>query len=145
MTTLWYDVEKTLAEGAIIIGKTAQDEFGFGTFSANTGIGFEAPKNPVDSERSCGGSSGGSAGFTAFSNLSSDGWFSAITVSKVEMIGELILLSETMTMQFAVPPRISGPYDGIQLISFPSTMPAYASVIPIERTPCPPKPATNSS
>jgi len=61
-------VEKARAEGAIIIGKTAQDEFGFGTFSANVGIGFEKPRNPLDPKRSCGGSSGGSAGFTALTS-----------------------------------------------------------------------------
>ena len=62
-------VEKARAEGAIIMGKTAQDEFGFGTFSNNVGIGFEKPCNPLDVKRSCGGSSGGSAGFTAFTGL----------------------------------------------------------------------------
>ena len=55
-------VEKAINEGAIIIGKTSQDEFGFGSFSVNVGIGFRVPKNPVDKERSCGGSSGGAAG-----------------------------------------------------------------------------------
>jgi aspartyl-tRNA(Asn)/glutamyl-tRNA(Gln) amidotransferase subunit A len=62
-------VLKAKAEGAIIIGKTSQDEFGFGTFSTNTGLGFKAPRNPLDSERSCGGSSGGSAGITAFADF----------------------------------------------------------------------------
>ena len=57
-------VEKIRKEGAIIIGKTAQDEFGFGGFSTNVGLGFEIPLNPFDSERSCGGSSGGSGGIT---------------------------------------------------------------------------------
>jgi aspartyl-tRNA(Asn)/glutamyl-tRNA(Gln) amidotransferase subunit A len=63
-------VERARAEGAIIIGKTSQDEFGFGTFSNNVGIGFERPLNPLDPKRSCGGSSGGSAGFAAFTGLS---------------------------------------------------------------------------
>ncbi len=49
-------------EGGIILGKTTQDEFGFGTFSTNTTL---VPKNPFDNERSCGGSSGGGAGFSA--------------------------------------------------------------------------------
>lgn len=62
-------VEKAKKEGAIIIGKTAQDEFGFGTFSKNVGVGFEKPLNPHDKTRSCGGSSGGSAGFTSFTEL----------------------------------------------------------------------------
>ncbi|MBI2106120.1 Asp-tRNA(Asn)/Glu-tRNA(Gln) amidotransferase subunit GatA [Candidatus Woesearchaeota archaeon] len=56
-------IEKLEAEGAIIIGKTTQDEFGFGSFSVNT---KKIPKNPLDNLRSCGGSSGGAAGFTAF-------------------------------------------------------------------------------
>lgn len=53
-------VEDVLANGATIIGKTIQDEFGFGGFCVNTGIGVPIPKNPVDQNRSCGGSSGGS-------------------------------------------------------------------------------------
>jgi len=59
-------VSKLIAEGAIIIGKTSQDEFGFGGFSVNT---KKIPKNPLDSERSCGGSSGGAAGFTSFTSF----------------------------------------------------------------------------
>jgi len=55
-------IEKVIKEGGIIIGKTSQDEFGFGSFSTNSGIGFKIPKNPIDKERSCGGSSGGAAG-----------------------------------------------------------------------------------
>ncbi|MEK6951555.1 MAG: amidase family protein [Nanoarchaeota archaeon] len=54
-------IDKVIKEGAIIIGKTSQDEFGFGSFSTNTKT---TPKNPFDKERSCGGSSGGSAGIT---------------------------------------------------------------------------------
>ncbi|MDE1865376.1 MAG: aspartyl/glutamyl-tRNA amidotransferase subunit A [Candidatus Micrarchaeota archaeon] len=50
-------------EGGIIIGKTALDEFGFGTFSTNCAYG--APKNPHDPERACGGSSGGAGCITA--------------------------------------------------------------------------------
>lgn len=63
-------IENAKREGAIVIGKTAQDEFGFGTFSNNVGIDFTPPKNPWDRKRSCGGSSGGSAGFTALTKLS---------------------------------------------------------------------------
>ena len=55
-------IEKVIEEGGIIIGKTSQDEFGFGSFSVNVGIGYKIPKNPIDKERSCGGSSGGAAG-----------------------------------------------------------------------------------
>jgi len=57
-------ISRARDQGAIVVGKTAQDEFGFGTFSVNTGIGFPIPKNPLDQERSCGGSSGGAAGWT---------------------------------------------------------------------------------
>ena len=57
-------IEKVKKEGAIIIGKTAQDAFGFGGFSTNVGLGFKVPLNPLDKTRSCGGSSGGSAGVT---------------------------------------------------------------------------------
>lgn len=57
-------VERCVREGAIIIGKTSQDEFGFGGFNVNVGIDFKTPKNPFDAARVCGGSSGGAAGFT---------------------------------------------------------------------------------
>ena len=49
-------VEKMKAAGAVFIGTTNMDEFGFGTFSTNCGFGI--PKNPFDASRSCGGSSG---------------------------------------------------------------------------------------
>lgn len=57
-------VKRIKQAGGIILGKTAQDEFGFGSFSVNIGKEFTIPKNPFDKERSCGGSSGGAAGFT---------------------------------------------------------------------------------
>jgi len=56
-------VSRVIRAGGEVIGKTNQDEFGFGTFSTNCAFG--TPKNPHDPERSCGGSSGGAAGFTA--------------------------------------------------------------------------------
>lgn len=52
-------IAKMREAGGKLIGKTNMDEFGFGTFSANSG--FEIPRNPYDLERACGGSSGGSA------------------------------------------------------------------------------------
>ena len=55
-------IQKIKEEGGVIIGKTAQDEFGFGGFSVNSAYGI--PKNPFDKERSCGGSSGGAAGLS---------------------------------------------------------------------------------
>ncbi|MEE9525116.1 MAG: amidase family protein [Candidatus Woesearchaeota archaeon] len=57
-------IERVKKEGGIIIGKTAQDEFGFGSFSLNVGVDFKVPLNPFDKESVCGGSSGGSAGIT---------------------------------------------------------------------------------
>ena len=45
-------------EGISLIGKTNMDEFGFGMFSVT---GTDIPKNPFDTRRSCGGSSGGAA------------------------------------------------------------------------------------
>jgi len=57
-------VEKIRKEGGIIIGKTSQDVFGFGSFNVNVGLGYKIPKNPFDKTRACGGSSGGAAGIT---------------------------------------------------------------------------------
>ncbi len=56
-------VKKLKEEGAVFYGKTNQDEFGFGTF--NTNCAFETPKNPHDSERVVGGSSGGAGAAVA--------------------------------------------------------------------------------
>ena len=55
-------IRKAVEHGAIIIGKTAQDEFGFGSFSVNVGLDYKVPKNPFDAARLCGGSSGGAGG-----------------------------------------------------------------------------------
>tara|TARA_Y100000310_G_scaffold334456_1_gene414274 strand:- start:8242 stop:9636 length:1395 start_codon:yes stop_codon:yes gene_type:complete len=60
-------IEKIKKEGAIIIGKTSQDTFGFGSFATNVGLGMQIPLNPFDKTRACGGSSGGSAGITQLS------------------------------------------------------------------------------
>ena len=59
-------IEKVIEQGGIIIGKTSQDEFGFGVFSVNT---FNIPKNPIDRDRTCGGSSGGAAGMAKKANF----------------------------------------------------------------------------
>ncbi|MEM7815043.1 MAG: amidase family protein [Candidatus Aenigmatarchaeota archaeon] len=56
-------VARAKQSGAIVIGKTNQDEFGFGTFCTNCAYG--TPKNPLDPKRVCGGSSGGAAALTA--------------------------------------------------------------------------------
>ncbi len=63
-------IKKAQQEGAIIIGKTSQDEFGFGSFSVNVGLGMQIPKNPFDKERTCGGSSGGAGGITKKASFS---------------------------------------------------------------------------
>lgn len=62
-------VQRCIDEGAVIIGKTSQDEFGFGSFSVNAGVDFKVPKNPVDKTRVTGGSSGGAAGFAAITKF----------------------------------------------------------------------------
>ncbi len=59
-------VKKVKGQGSVIIGKTAQDEFGFGSFSVNS---FVIPKNPWDKTRVCGGSSGGAACLTALADF----------------------------------------------------------------------------
>jgi energy-coupling factor transport system ATP-binding protein len=46
---------------------------------------------------------------TAFSNLSSDGLFMAITAVALVIMGEATISSDMITLQLAVPPRISGP------------------------------------
>ncbi len=56
-------ISRVKENGAFILGKTAQDEFGFGTFSVN--CAYSIPKNPIDKSRTCGGSSGGAACLTA--------------------------------------------------------------------------------
>jgi len=60
-------IAKCRAEGAGILGKTTQDEFGFGTFNINTP--YKRPLNPHDLERSTGGSSGGAACLTAVADF----------------------------------------------------------------------------
>lgn len=60
-------VAKCRKEGAFILGKTTQDEFGFGTFNVNTP--FDIPRNPYDLARSSGGSSGGAACLTAVADF----------------------------------------------------------------------------
>lgn len=58
-------VSRLREAGCIVLGKTAQDEFGFGSFSVNVGKDFRIPRNPLDRERCCGGSSGGAAALAA--------------------------------------------------------------------------------
>ncbi len=58
-------VARIKQEGGQVLGKTSMDEFGFGSFSVNVGVGFKIPKNPFDLERTAGGSSGGAGAITA--------------------------------------------------------------------------------
>jgi aspartyl-tRNA(Asn)/glutamyl-tRNA(Gln) amidotransferase subunit A len=51
------------SQGAVIIGKTQMDEFGFGWASTNSG--WKVPRNPHDPSRVTGGSSGGAAALAA--------------------------------------------------------------------------------
>lgn len=62
-------VQRCIDEGAVIIGKTSQDEFGFGGFSTNVGVGYKVPLNPFDKQRACGGSSGGSGGISQLADF----------------------------------------------------------------------------
>ena len=46
---------------------------------------------------------------TTPANLSSEGWFMAMSASGASTSGEPMGSSDRHTLQFAVPPRISGP------------------------------------
>jgi len=74
-------------------------------------------------------------GRTADSNFSSDGRLSTMRACGLRVIGEPTGLSDSTTVQLHVPPRISGPYAGIQVTSLPAFIPAYASSLPISSTP----------
>ena len=68
-------------------------------------------------------------------NFAIDGGLSAITLFATSTMGEPIAVSDTMTVQYAVPPRISGPYDGIQDTCLPSVIAAWARTCPANRSP----------
>ena len=84
-------------------------------------------------------------GATNGSYLSNDGTFIAITACGLRTSGDPISSSEMTIVQCAVPPRISGPYDGNQLTCLPASMLACASTLPASSVPWPPKPAISTS
>lgn len=62
-------IERLKKEDAIIIGKTVQEEFGFGSFGTNVGLDYRIPLNPFDVSRATGGSSGGAGAITAIAEF----------------------------------------------------------------------------
>ena len=84
-------------------------------------------------------------GFTIGWNLLNRNWCIPIRVSGFAEIGEPISSEESITVQSAVPPRASGPYDGNHTTWRSSTIPACARSWPIIIIPWPPVPATITS
>src|SRR4030042_2269586 len=74
-------------------------------------------------------------------NFLSDASFIIISMSGFVTTGEPINSSEIITVQFAVPPLTSAPYDGNHVTSLFSSIPAYARILPKKSMPWPPKPA----
>ncbi len=62
-------IKRLKKEDAIIIGKTVQEEFGFGSFGTNVGLDYIIPLNPLDVTRATGGSSGGAGVITAVADF----------------------------------------------------------------------------
>ncbi len=62
-------IKRLKKEDAIIIGKTVQEEFGFGSFGTNVGLDHTIPLNPLDVTRATGGSSGGAGVITAVADF----------------------------------------------------------------------------
>jgi len=56
-------ISKIKQQGAVLVGKVSMDEFAMG--STNENCAYSVPKNPWDTSRICGGSSGGSAASVA--------------------------------------------------------------------------------
>src|SRR3990172_9184140 len=71
--------------------------------------------------------------------------FMTMTPAGGPTTGEPISSSATITVQWAVPPRISGPYDGIQVTCLPFSSAVNANSVPANSAPCPPNPEMISS
>ena len=63
-------------------------------------------------------------GTTASRNFSSEGWFMTTSMFGSTTSGDPTGSSDSVTEQLAVPPRISGPYEGSHETSRPSMRPA---------------------
>jgi len=80
------------------------------------------------------------SGLSLGRNLFNDASLITISMSGFVTTGEPINSSEIITVQFAVPPRTSAPYEGNHVTSLPSSIPAYATILPKKSMPWPPNP-----
>ena len=111
----------------------ARAEQGIATTSMSVRRGSASMSEALTMSRPPGTSSG--------SNLASDGGLRATTLSAASTIGEPMGRSATMTVHEAVPPRISGPYEGIHDTSRPSMTAASREDLPGEQQPLAAEPA----
>ena len=73
--------------------------------------------------------------------MSNEGLFNAIKAVGANATGDPISSSEIITVEFAVPPLISAPYEGNHVVFKSCSKADCARRVPASKTPCPPKPA----